>query len=439
MKHKFTVSLDDNDVKRFFSDVTNAALEPDEALKGTAKYGTIRHEPIEATYDIRDKEVIITIWRKPFLTSAHAAEAVLKKLFAGNAPPKRRWTETAYLVVCGLVGLLLIADSDFFPHRLQHLANEAGTAFFIAAIIGIAVERYIRHREQEERSKQLEADRQKHRVELEEIQKDIFRHLFGLTIPQLIVEELYQTLFKIKFMRKQLELVYEFSCAPQEALPVDERTETTSQDELLKVSLTVSYILKNMSKDSDDPKIRHYFENVLTLDHDRYSQFTALTLGPIGHERVVPLNDPKYTERKDKKKIVHYKINDKQEITIVFSQEHIRHKMYIYDLTVPPESAFSVRYTYETLRRRRDAELWVSTVAAEGLSIEAAITDDRLGDLEFHPDASHGQKPDPHYNEQRSDSRVLHWTITRGVLPYQGVILHWKPKDKQKAADCTAD
>jgi hypothetical protein len=308
-----------------------------------------------------------------------------------------------------------IADSNGVPHGLenppagpkilsevrpeqtqtvrvsQYTLNELGIALVISCVVGLSIDWSARRR-----------DERQHEQHRQDIETDVFKAVFGFGIHKDVLTEFRETVLVIPFMREKMTLSYKFDPVEDNFTVADSGSTLTSKD-LLRVRVTVSYQLRNMSKTERTVPFRHYFENVLHLE-DEDSTFVALQTE--GARNDIALDGEKIQKR--------------------LTREGVRTVLILDDLRVDPKvPPVSIRYTYMTVRRRRDAEIWVSTMAADGFTIQAVV-DKEFANLEFCPDASHRLDPSPEGNAKVEGS-VYRWEIRSGVLPSQGVILYWRP------------
>src|SRR5437667_436877 len=77
---------------------------------------------------------------------------------------------------------------DSWFNLLPHYFEEIGIAMVIASIIGLTIDLSARRREES-----------RHQKQLKDIQDNVFRSAFGIRIQNAVLDELYETVFAIKF------------------------------------------------------------------------------------------------------------------------------------------------------------------------------------------------------------------------------------------------
>jgi hypothetical protein len=276
----------------------------------------------------------------------------------------------------------------------QHFLKDLGVALVIASVVGLAIDWTSKRREARE-----------HEIHRAEIEVDVFKAVFGFGVHKEVLQEFMQTVLVTPFMRTNLTLVYKFEAVPA-SFTVKEGVCVLAETDLLRAKLTVSYQLHNMSDVERSVQVLHYFENVLQVPEVQ-STFLQVSLRPENERTETVLKGAALQKR--------------------LKREGIRCILDLGDQKITPGVPLNVRYTYSTIRRRRDSELWVTTYASDGFTIQAVV-DRELANLEFCPDACHRFDPEPEGDSEVAGN-VYRWTIKAGVLPSQGVILYWRPTD----------
>jgi hypothetical protein len=289
-----------------------------------------------------------------------------------------------------IIGLLFIAcgvrGTETWAHFADAFVTEAGIALVIGSLLANTIERYTRHRAETEHSQM--------RLEIEE---DVFRHLFGFGLHKSIIDELTETIFASKLMRDGLHLQYEFESVPGR--------------EDLGVRLTVSYDIVNTSRSKESVLIRHYFENILLADGDP-DCFTALLIeGAGGTTRLA-----------------------RAQLAGLVKKVGIRRVLTGPRVDVSQDRPIHVSYSCEFITRRADLQVWITSLPATSLRLTVALVDRGLDDLAFATEASHREEPELLTRAPQEGTRVFEWSIGSGVLPYQGIVLYWCPKDRMTAA-----
>jgi hypothetical protein len=301
-----------------------------------------------------------------------------------------RLRDVAWLPAALAIAMLLMAfglrGSQTLTHFLDALALETGIAVLIGSVAASTIERHYRRRAETE-----------HREQRREIEADIFRHLFGMSVSRELLDELTYTVFAAKFVREKLSLRYEFD--------IFDAGDPDQPVEFVKVRHTVSYQLRNTGRDPEKFRIRHYFENVAPSSQHR-DRFTAFHVEGLS-ETIAP-NETALKE--------------------MVTQEGIRQCLHT-RIEVPPTAPAIVSYTYEAVRRISDSETWISTLPANGIRITAVVLNKSLSGLCFYPDSAHRLDPKRLSGDTSEECCFHEWEIASAVLPYQGVMLYWHPRD----------
>ena len=276
--------------------------------------------------------------------------------------------------------------------------SELGIAAFIASVIGIVVEFSLRKQEDEEHKRKLDA-----------IQKDVFRHLFGKQVDEVISDQIMD-MMKGQQMRQNLTLSYYFRAADP-TLKKEYEAEEGSTSDLLYTELTVSYILANRSSSDIDVEIKHYFETLLPTPENKSCGFTSFAVYE-GETKVIDHD---------------MKSGDQRIVKCESEDRGFRHGVKIDrgHLKLDPRKPVQVTYIYATLRRWRDSETWLSSHPADGMSIEVKVDSTVADKIEFYIDSSHAEAPKLVSGPSHHNYR---WVLSQGVLPGHGILLCWKPK-----------
>jgi hypothetical protein len=283
------------------------------------------------------------------------------------------------LVTGVLVILIAVRGHETRAAIIDAFLAEIGIALVVAGVLAATVDIYMRFRSELEHARQQA-----------EISESIFRHLFGFGLNQSIVDELTETIFASKLRRDELALDYEFWDAGEDAVGI---------------RLTVNYVVVNSSKGKARYLVAHYFENTVSITGP--DGFTSLRVDGAGHA-------------------LHF---EQPELAQLTKRAGIRRVLVGPEIDVPANQSVRVRYCYETVRRMSDSEVWITTLPASDLRLTVALLDEKVATLSFVPDASHRNEPELVSDAPETRSRLLHWRITNGLLPYQGVVLYWCPSD----------
>lgn len=318
-----------------------------------------------------------------------------------------------FLVCCGIFGgLLLFYADEIVSHlethfhwghdRLDKFITELGIAAIVAMLVGIAVEFFLRNAEIIERGKRL--------GEQDKLYRDsFFTAVLGVFMPKWIITQL-RRVFKNESMRQEWKVNYNFRLAPGGLKWFPKSRQYDSKD-LLSVFVRIEYTLVNYSGFEAPLKFEHTFEPTLPLERE-HSRFLSLHVTKVSNGECVLhwAHDSKsedIDEENEKFCVRRIKFPGKSKRTIMHGCED--------------ENALRIVYTYETIRRRCDNESWMTTVPAGRLLVRAE-TDETCGPLDFHFEPSYPDEPEKTEINIRPE---LDWTISTGLLPYQGFTLHW--------------
>jgi hypothetical protein len=324
---------------------------------------------------------------------------VLNKWSIETAASRRR-QDRAYLAILALLGIISVAmgtiveldadvrkDTGYGSLLKAHLLAELGIAFIVGTIVAVVIE------QRAQRQSDVDHDRRRQQIE-----QDIFRHLFGFGLPQPIATELIGTIFNSTFTRSDFRVNWQFDEAPSSPAQRDVGN--------VNVLTTVSYLLTNTSRGAEDYVIKHYFENVVPLS-ENVSGFVEVTCNAGGNH-----------------------VCTKGEALRMITKRHgIRVGFELGKLTVAPEVPVRVAFTYKTLRRRSDCEVWITTLPTLGVTLEVDVSPS-LAALVFQPDASHRSEPSADPSTMVAGSRLKRWEIKNGLLPFQGVVMYWRTEDQ---------
>jgi hypothetical protein len=308
----------------------------------------------------------------------------------------RLWLPSILLAVFGalLILLALVVKLNYggyseFVRDLVHLfLLELGIGLIVGAVISVTIERYMAKRKGE-------ADE----LREEKIRRNVFEALFETAIPREFVKEMYKSLFEPRFLREHLEIRFEFR-------PLQDGNPATSKD-LLILKQIVSFHARNITDTPADHTViaREY----MLIEHPMFKT-------PFTEFRI-----------KGSDKTIHLKKADIQ------SQEEkpdpFWHRIGPLVVKVGPNDAAEVCVVVEKICRTADTKTWITRHAAKNLRIVVAVDDLELYDhLEFTVDQSHRLDLAKTDSSQVVSQRIHEWLLTSPVLPFQGIILHWRPK-----------
>ena len=271
---------------------------------------------------------------------------------------------------------------------------EIGIGVIVACVLARTLESYL-HRQSE----------LQHRRQIRRIQQHTLEALFGIHVERKFYDELANLIFRYKLRRNDFTIVYQFE-------PAVDGTNTVGSDDKLKVTVTVSYTLRNIARRHLDHPLRHYFEMLLPgCDDQDYKRFSIKGCMVEGEEEQVVWIGEELQKR--------------------LRTEGIR-RVFNTRIRVAPKKDAQVEFTYSMLKRAADTDIWLSTVPAKSLRIIAVI-DRKLYNLQFWPDAVHWDSPILVRHVPEGRLRTYEWCINSIILPNQGIILLWRPDNPAPA------
>jgi len=290
------------------------------------------------------------------------------------------------------IGSLLMVASDYIEathDKIRPLVLELGIGFVVGGVIAFTIEYYMRSRKELEDKKRDE-----------QLQSNVFRALFGTALSPELVHEVYQNIFTRKFARQNLEIA--ITLRPL----TDEEQATYNVPALLVLTQTVTYDAKNISDDVADYHV-HPQEYIL-ISHPMFLQPFHTFTASCG-SNLKSLNKP------DIAKCVH------------LSEDGIWHKLAVPEISVPEGGVVHVISKVEMVCRDTDIKTWLTYHPADRLKLKVELDKALLGQFEFAVDQSH-RLP---LNVVPSDTpRVYEWKLEKPILPYQGIILYWRRKNR---------
>lgn len=261
--------------------------------------------------------------------------------------------------------------------------KEMGFASLIALIIAVVIERSSRARQE-----MTTSERQR------EIAESVFRGVFETDIPKTIVEEVVEGVLKSKIVRLDHTNTY----------VLNDRTKEVEgkSHKYIELTATSSYTLQNVSK-----------ENVVV---------------PIRLMFPVPGNP----HLRDIAKLVNFAINDRalnaQEINAGNeaaggNTEYLQR--YLWERELAPGATVQVRATSTLIKDRSDNEIWTSLYPSKSMRLYVTMN---CQDMAFGAAALHRESIKKVAGEE-GDMGHHEWELARPVLPYQGIVFWWRPKE----------
>ena len=292
---------------------------------------------------------------------------------------------------------LLAETGRFWVRIATDLLKEFGVALVIAWFMMLTVEKVTRKELLSQHHARLGEIVAHHRKNLREIELNVFRHLLNSILDKTVVDEFLLSMISSHFVRRGLELSYEFDRPPAGVV-------TRSDHELLRVRVTVQYELHLIAGDYESTPIEHYFESTI-CEHETFDQFELVEITGCELPPECPPNA-----------LLHR----------YHQYDGIRQGFKVPPVVIKFGVPARVRYRYQVLRRYSDCETYATTVPADGLKVRVAHVDDAVADLAFSLDWNHRIGFDRHRIPLDANTRGS-LALNRGFLPNQGFILFWYP------------
>lgn len=307
------------------------------------------------------------------------------------------------LVVFGIGAVLIgfsyrVKEGKFLDKDLLHfLLLEIGIAFITGCVIAGTVEVFMRNRG--------ERTQEQYKIEIAE---SVFKALFGTAISDELVSEMYLALFVPKFVREEIEIKYRFEpLKVQPALPLDARK--------LRVRQEISFRALNVT----DTTVNHTTaprEDLLIADPDNpATPFKEFLMEIVGAG-----NSSKAGQR------IH--LQEVEELRKATTREGMRYQLKPQTLEVGAGHSVRVLLVIEKICRYADTDTWVTSYSAKHLKLSVEVAGNPFPDLEFSVDQSHRQKLVRVPESERRNASSYEWRLDFPILPYQGVMLRWRPK-----------
>ncbi|MCI0561103.1 MAG: hypothetical protein MN733_21670 [Nitrososphaera sp.] len=269
------------------------------------------------------------------------------------------------------------------------LFRELGFGCLIALVLIVFVEKSAR----EEQAFSVEKQRAA-------ISENVFKGVFSLRTPSEIVEAVSNQVFKAKVIREHHKNDYHFT-----EIPTDGQADADFLKRFLKVDITADYMLRNISDEEISIPIRLGFP-VPPLP--RFSSFVKVHKISIGG----------------------------QELTAVQIAEGDRSAedppariRYAWCRKAAANATIHVVANYTLIKERSDNEVWQTLYPGRGMELTANIN---VQGLEF------GVHPLHEKNLIKlsgvGDTGTHRWVLDGPVLPHQGMIIWWRPKENPNGA-----
>jgi hypothetical protein len=283
------------------------------------------------------------------------------------------------------------AQSREFFHQLL---LELGLACIVGAIVSITIEAYMRDQKKKE-----------DRIYEERIHKNIFEALFETALPSELVAEMYKSLFVPKFIREQLEINFTFRHL------TDEEKQAAPGDDLLVIQQTVKFNARNTTGRSVTHSVaaREY----MLIDHPSFK-------APFKEFRM------KGSTEGD---TVHLAGDTLASLVIKPTEDKTWYDLSRQSVTVHPNEYAHTCSVVEKVCRYEDTKTWITKYAASGLKLTVTLlAKDLYEALIFSVDQSHREELKKADSSAVKSPMSYQWDLNHPILPYQGIMLHWRKK-----------
>jgi len=259
--------------------------------------------------------------------------------------------------------------------------KEFGYASLIALIIAVVIERSSRTRQE-----LTTAERQA------EIADSVFRGVFEVELPSEIVEEATDTILRANLIRTEHTCTFTLSDRFKD---ID-----GERHDYVELRINSDYVLRNVSRETVGAPIRLRF----ALPGNR-------KLHDLAHLDSLSINGSPLTDDE-------LKAGD----DAVANTAYLR--CYEWQNKLEKDQTLRVTARYTMIKERSDNEVWVSLYPS--LKMHLNVHNSCQG-LDLGADANHREG----LKEVAVDERSGHyeWELTRPILPYQGIVCWWRPKN----------
>ncbi len=287
---------------------------------------------------------------------------------------------------------------------------ELGIAFLIAVFITGTYEVVLHHRAEQANMRYMQHREAMHQRHLEEEQRNLFSTLFGFNVNPRFGDEIFQTLRdSSRFQREDCSLAFEFDTIS------DAEREQFAQgikntDQLIAVSVTVEYRIRNTSGSPQQWKAEPFFVNSLQLESvgDRFLFY-------------------KVDDCEEAENCVKAGFQSDETLRGKFTCKGCRRQLSLGSISVSPKRPIKVHYTYRMLLRSSDSHSWITVLPMDGLRISACCVNPQLN-LDFEVETAHREEAAA-LGDARAKRRK--WRIEAPFLPNQGIILYWHPLNRK--------
>ena len=151
----------------------------------------------------------------------------------------------------------------------------------VAGLTAIFVELIFRSREEQEQATRARLDEDRHKRHLADLQKAVFSSVLGQFAPPWLSDKVVD-LYKTRVLREGLKVSYTFEPPPDDIERLPGHKLLPSREELLMLTVDISYRLRNLTDENTGCEIRHGFAPTVPLPGATCG-FTKLEIIRIGN------------------------------------------------------------------------------------------------------------------------------------------------------------
>jgi hypothetical protein len=280
---------------------------------------------------------------------------------------------------------------------------ELGLGFVVGCVVSLTIERYMDYQKRRELLEQEQ-----------EIKTDVFEALFGTALPKPLIQEMYEAIFVPKFVRENFRITFTFrpltDAEEEQFRPADTGPPAEG---LLVIQQVVSFRAQNTTNQRVDYNAEP--GEYMLVEHPAFpTPFREYRMSCGLDEQHLQGDDIVAASRRNRRP----------------EDGDIWHGLGRLTLKVPPGGHVDVCSVVEEVCRYADTKTLRTTQPADGIGLTVVIKDRRLYEtLEFGVDQAHRMNLARLDSSELKASMTYQWELPYPILPSQGVMLHWRPKD----------
>jgi hypothetical protein len=270
---------------------------------------------------------------------------------------------------------------------------ELGIGLLVACVIAVTIEKYLRTKSEI-----------RHSEHIRQIKKETLKALFNIHMERPLYKALIRAISKWEIRREDFTVMYQFE-------------PDTNNDDYLKIGVTVSYKLRNVSEKPMRHTVRHRIEDCLGLmDKTAWRAFKIKGCETEGKLQDLALKGAALEDRVER---------DGIRLRVTF------------EIKLSPNQIADIEFQYVATKRRTDNDFWLSNIPANGIHFIAMLDRD-IPNLQFNVDSFHWEPPILVRSSTHQDSQYHEWKLDHVILPRQGYILFWHQLSPELAATARA-